>query len=198
MRQFRMPPPAAFKYTKLRIHFGWHVLLSILCFNLYVEKACEWYQAQPESGETGLTFLFFRDAKLDVNLQNKSIISLYYVFNLKRACATTIKKRVFVNLDWLHSKLWKEGDKGLVNVNWNLQEFHNWQGRHGHPVALFLKLCVEMADFPVCVASSRLIDIYRPTRTLTNACLHSILTGGFKWAASQDELILYLGNNWWL
>lgn len=90
----------------------------------------------------------FRDRKLDVNLQNKSIISLYYVFNLKKTRTTTIKKEMFVNLDSLHSKLWKEGDNGLVNVNWNLQEFYNWQGRHGHPVALFLKLCVEMADFP--------------------------------------------------
>lgn len=83
-------------------------------------------------------------------------------------------------------------------MNWNLEELHNWQGSDGHPAALFLQLWVEMADFPVCVASSGLTDIYRPTRTLTNACLRSTLTGGFKSAAPQEELIFYMGNNWWL
>lgn len=48
------------------------------------EKAREWFHAQPERAERSLTFLIFIGAKLDVNLQNKSISSLYYVFNLKR------------------------------------------------------------------------------------------------------------------
>lgn len=85
------------------------------------------------------------------------------------------KKKVFVNLDWLHSKLQKEGDNVLVNVNWNLQELHNWQGSEGHPVALFLQLWVKMADFPVCVASSGLTDFCRPTRHLQMpACIVSL------------------------
>lgn len=48
------------------------------------EKAREWFHAQPERAERSLTFLIFIGAKLDVNLQNKSFSSLYYVFNLKR------------------------------------------------------------------------------------------------------------------
>lgn len=37
-----------------------------------------------QNAARGLTFLIFIDAKLDVNLQNRSISNLYYVFNLKR------------------------------------------------------------------------------------------------------------------
>ena len=40
-----------------------------------------------------------------------------------------LKKRVFVNLDWHYSNLWKERYHVLVNMNWNLQEFHNLVGQ---------------------------------------------------------------------
>lgn len=131
-----MPPLAPFKHPKFIIHFGWDILPSVLCFHSYVEQACEWYHAQTESAERGLTFLIFIDAKLDVNLQNKSISSLYYVFNLKRYLQPLYKmllkkgkKRVCVNLDWLYSNSWKERYNILVNVNWNLQEFRNLVGQ---------------------------------------------------------------------
>lgn len=76
------------------------------------------------------------------------------------------------------------------------------KGRHGHWVPLLPHpdTCSPehsplgangVFAFPVCGASNGPMDIYRPTKTLRNACLCCIHAGGFMSAVSQEEIILY-------